>query len=210
MIGDLLLYLLVTDLRELSDEDLRDYLELLVGCPHEPLLDVQEAALEHLQSEAMDRDEIEGLAEDYSEHLPSSFADYHKTQEEFDEILEEFYENEEIEESDKVERFRLCLELLDESTDWQERSRAARGMGVLEEELFQSRNQYRAQPFHSSQCSPVSVVAHRNLLDGFEIWLDAFRLAHKGELDEALETAVEGTCVLYAVERWAQLHTRPN
>ena len=205
MIGELLLYLLVTDLRELGDEDIRDVLELLVGVPNEPLLEIQERALDQLQADVLDRDEIEAYPEGYSQLLPASMAGFAEAQDRFDEVLEELFEDESIEENQRVERFRHCLELMMETGDWKARSEAARGIGALEEELFQLRHSYLATPLRIDQCSVSSVVAHLALLEAFEAWTDAFREAHSGELEEALETAVEGTCVFHAVEQWADM-----
>lgn len=205
MIGELLCYLLVTDLRELTDEDIREVLELLVGIPKEPLLEVQERALDQLLADVLDRDEIEGYPEDYSQLLPETMSGYAEAQEQFDEILEELFEDESVEDNPRIERFRCCLELMMDTGDWKARSEAARGIGALEEELFQLRHHYLGTPLRIDQLSASSVVGHLALLEAFETWTDAFREAHHGELDAALETAVEGTCVFHAVEQWAEM-----
>lgn len=204
MVGEVLLYLMVTDLRELGDDDIREVLELLVGCTDE-LLPVQEEALEQLQAEALDRDLIQELPDEYAESLPERMEGYEEALQEFDEVLEEALEDESLEDNDRVERFRACLELLDEESDWQQRSEAARGVGTLEEELFLLRSDYLSQPLRLEDCCPDSVIAHRMLLEGFECWQEAIRLMHQGELEEALETAVEACGLFLAVERWAQV-----
>lgn len=205
MIGELLLYLMVTDLREVGDEELRDYLEVMLGLLAETddSPELRERTLDQLEAGAPDREAIAAWPDEYLELLPTTMAGYDEALERFDQLLEEVFEGEQ-EATDRLARFRHCLELLQGTDEWQPRAEAARGIGALEEELFQCRDDYVAIPISLDQCSPASVVAHRYLLEGFETWQDAFRLAHSGELDEALDTAIEGTCVFRAVEQWSQ------
>lgn len=192
---------MVTDLRELADDDIRDYLELMAGQPIEPLLDVQEQALEHLRGDTIDRKRVAALVEEYIDLLPSQMNDYQDWLDRSDELLEEVFEDDAIEDNERVVRFRNCLEMLGEESDWQERSEAARGLATLEEELFAFRDDYQQRPLVLDECNARSVVVHQLLLEGFETWQEAFRQAHRGELEEALETAVEATCLFEVVER---------
>lgn len=204
MIGELLLYLMVTDLRELGDEDLRDFLELVVGYPPAPELEeLQERALDQLEADVPARDELAAWPDEYPELLPPAMSGYPEAVEQFDAVLESVYEEEDVEDCERVVRFRTCLELLLDDSAWQQRAEAARGLGTLEEEMFQFRNGYAGRPMTLEECTPASVVAHRSLLEGFEVWQEAFRLAHRDDLEEALQVAVEGTCILRAVERWS-------
>ena len=203
MIGELLLYLLVTDLRGLSDDDIREFLYLLVGCTKAPLHELQEEAVLQLQADTVDRDRIAEFPYEHPDLLPESMDGFEEALERFESLLEEALADDEVEDNGRVERFRVCLEMLADDSDWQQRSEAARGVGTLEEELFCYRDGYLAEPLRVEECSARSVVAHNNLLEAFDAWQDAFRRAHRGELDEALESAVEATGLFVAVERWA-------
>lgn len=203
MIGETLLYLLATDLRELADEELRACLELIAGSGSDPVQEVQEKALDLLQHDQLDRTEIESLPEDYPDLLPSQMSGYEESLDQFDALLEQLFEDDSLENNGKVERFRACLEILHDEGGWEDRSEAARGLATLEEELFRARDAYQANPMTIEQCNPRSVVSHQSLLDAFDIWQKAFRLAHQGELAEALEVAVEGTYLFAAVKQWA-------
>lgn len=214
MIGELLLHLMVRDLREFSDQEIRDYLELVAGLPPDEerprQSELQEQALDQLEANVPDRETVATWPETFEELLPPAMQGYGSAVDEFEQLLERLFDEEDLEETERVERFRACLELLDEPGDWQERSEAARGMGTLEEELFQARDDYLKRPVALNECSPASVVAHQQLLDGFEIWQGAFRQAHGNELDEALESAVEGTYIFRAVECWSRKMAGPT
>lgn len=210
MIGELLLYIMTTELRELSDEELCDVLELLVGCPQESqgeLEELQSRALDLLEAGVPDRDQMKLLADDFCELLPPGVSGFVEEMERFDELLAEVLEDEQMEDAEPLGRLHHCLELLSDDSDWQARSEAARGLGTLEEEMFQAEEGYRLLPFTLDQCAAHSLVAHRNLLEGFETWREAFRFAHQGELEEALDSAYDGTCLLRAVELWSEAHS---
>lgn len=204
MSATLLLYILVRDLREFGDDDLREILTFIVGDPEAQDSELQTAAEALLESDTLDRDAIQELPIEFLEWLPKTMEDYEEALTSFDGILEAALEEEGIEDNDRVERFRYCLELLIEDDDWQSHSEAARGIGTLEEELYLHRDEYEAQPMTLEECSAQAVVGHLNLREGFETWREAFRLAHEGELEDALETAVEATCLFVAVERWSE------
>lgn len=127
--------------------------------------------------------------------------------ERFDELVNESLEKLDSEEEEvaRLLRFHSCLELLHGSTAWQDRSEAARGLATLEEEVLSLRDAYLQAQMKIEECSPASVVAHRQLLEAFEVWQEAFRLVHQGELEEALDAAGEATGIFLAVESWARL-----
>lgn len=204
MIGTLLLYTLVSDLRELGDEDLRELLEVILGEPEIQGTELEQAVGTLLEEEDLDREAVKELPLEFAEFLPQSMEAYEDALDAFDRILEQMLENEELEENHRVELFRYCLELLHDDEGWESSSEAARGIGTLEEELYSHRDAYEEQPLQLEECSSHSVVGHLHLREGFETWREAFRLAHSGELEEALEAAVEATCLFAAVEEWAR------
>ena len=204
MIGTLLLYILVRDLRELGDEDLRELLEVMLGEPEIQGSELEQTLGSLLEQEELDREAVKELPLEFTDFLPESMENYEEALDSFDQIFEQMLEKEELEENHRVERFRYCLDLLQDDEGWESSSEAARGIGTLEEELYSHRDAYEEQPLKMEECSSHSVVGHLNLQEGFETWREAFRLAHGGELDEALEAAVEATCLFAAVEEWAQ------
>ena len=208
MISQLLLYLLISDLRDFSDNDLHEALELLLGCPVESLSpaleELREAILDQLRGDHLDRAVIASWPEDYCELLPEQMMGYLETKDDFCQLFEETPAEAEEEENDRMSRFRLCLDLLDEGSDWKQRSLAARTLGALEEELFQLRDGAVSPALTMAECTPTSVVSHRHLLEGFEMWQQAFRLTHSGQLDEASEEASEACRLFRAVQIWTQ------
>jgi len=67
--------------------------------------------------------------------------------------------------------------------------------------LFRLRDDYASRALTVAQCSPTSVVCHCQLLEGFEMWQQAFRLTHAGDLDAAFDQALEASRLLRAVGR---------
>lgn len=205
--GELLLYLALVDLCEFSDDELRDYLELMLGSL---MARERTAATEALQEElfcqleasAPDRKTISVWYQEYPDLLPDSVADLPDRLEEFDTFLEALFEDERLEEDPRLDRFRDCLELLADDAGWQQRSQAARGLAGLEEELGVHRRAYLAVPKTMQGCTTAALIAHMNLMEGFEMWQTAFRKVHKGKLEEALDSAFEGTCLFHATELW--------
>lgn len=208
MIGTLLLYLLVSDVRDYSDNELYELLELMLSLPENPdsadLAELKEDILDQLEEGQLDRPYIATWPEAYWQLLPESMHDYPKAAQQFSELLKATPEETEENESDRLARFQTCLDMLDEGSDWKARSSAARGLGLLEEELFELRDQYMSQPFQIEQCSPTSVVAHRQLLEGFESWQRAFGLTHQGDLDGAFAQALFACKIFRAVESWSR------
>lgn len=203
MIGHLLLYLLVNDLRDFSDSDLYDVLEVLLGLPGD-CEDLREAVLDQLEEGVLDRQVIAAWPEEFCHLLPAQMAGYTEALESFRQLLEATPDPGDGEEGHRLARFRLCLDMLDEDSDWKQRSLAARGLGVLEEELFALRDDYVRQPVVLQECSAASVVAHQQLLQGFEIWQQAIRLTHEAQLDEAYDRALDACRLFRAVEVWSR------
>ncbi|HIB64584.1 MAG TPA: hypothetical protein EYO33_05615 [Phycisphaerales bacterium] len=204
MIGTLLLYILVRDTRELGDEELRELLEIMLGVAGAQCGELKQTLEALLEAEELDREAIKELPLEFVELLPEQMKDYDQALYSFHLILEEMLEKEELEENHRVERFRYCLELLHDDEGWESSSEAARGIGTLEEELYSHRDAYEEKPLKLEECNSYSVIGHLNLQEGFETWREAFRLAHGGELEDALEAAVEATGLFAAVEEWAQ------
>ena len=212
MTSEMLLYLMVTDLREFTDDELRDYLELLLGQPDtepaEALHELRELILDQLEADTLDREKIADWPEEFAEQLlPESMQGYPLAVDRFEELVEGALERLDGEEEEvaRLLRFHSCLELLHASTAWRDRSEAARGLATLEEEVLAFRDAYLTAPVKMEECSPASVVAHRQLLEAFEVWQEAFRLVHQGKLEDALDAAGEATGLFIAVESWAQL-----
>lgn len=197
MTGEMLLYLMVADLREFTDEE-----------PVQALHELRERILDQLEVEVPDREAVADWPEEFAEELlPPTMQGYPLALERFDELVDESLEKLDSEEEEvaRLLRFHSCLELLHGSTAWQDRSEAARGLATLEEEVLALRDTYLQIPMKIEECSPASVVAHRQLLEAFEVWQEAFRLVHQGELEEALDAAGEATGIFLAVESWARL-----
>ncbi len=205
MLGELLLYLMVFDVEEFADNDLREFLEALLQQPFEggAALELREEIVAQLEDEVLDRELIAGWPEEYLELLPEMMVDYPRALEQFDEILEEVTEEEA--ESARLIRFRKCLSLLSPSSGWEERAEAARGLGSLEDEMYVFRDDYVAKPLTLAEISLSSLIAHRNLFEAVEEWREAFRLTHQGKLEEAMETALEGSRLMRAIEQWGRL-----
>ena len=110
--SEILLYLALVDLREYSDGELRDYLELLLGSlmascgelesVQRPLLTGQarDSALQlreqiclQLEAEAPDRGELSAWVEDYPELLPEAVSDLTDRLEEFDAFLQVLFDD---------------------------------------------------------------------------------------------------------------------
>jgi hypothetical protein len=210
-IGDSLLFIMVSDLQGVSDRELRELLKVLARSPSGSGL--QGRASEQLRTTVLDREEIEAFPDDYPELLPKSMAGYQAARNRFEGLLESLFRDDSVQENQKFDRFRTCLERLMSSSEPGEQAEASLGVTTLQKELFSARDQYTAKPLRLEDCTPASVVAHRNLLEGFDIWLAAFELAHRNEYEEALETALEGACIFFAVDRWAEIefgHPSPD
>jgi hypothetical protein len=217
--SDLLLLLAVVDLKESGDHEVGEYLEHLLGAIEDDLEDIdfgaderdslrelREVVIDQMVKEAPDRDEMGEWLFEYEPLLPPSMDGLADELDRFDTLLESVFEEDETEELDRVKRFVHCVDLL-EGEDWMGRSKAARGLGTLEEELFTLRDDYTSIPFEMEECDAHSVVARIHLLDAFETWQKAFRQAHEGQLDEAVDSALEGASLFVAVERWTQERT---
>ncbi len=207
MLGQLLLYLMVTDLREASDDDLRTFLEVLLrSCSQQTSVggqELQEEVLDQLAIDSPDRDAIAGWPDDFAELLPPAMGRYPEALDLFEGLLEELPEAG-TGDTDRLARFRSCLDLVALSQGWEERSEAARGLATLEEELFALRDQYVVRPMTMRECSPASVVGHRYLLEALDTWQEAFRLTHRGKLEEAWSCAGEADHILRGLVTWAE------
>ena len=205
--SELLLFMLIADLRDYSDNDLHEVLELLLGFPlPEPdarVDELREAILDQLQAGQLDRDVIATWPEEFEDLLPAQMSGYLESKEDFWQLWEETPEDAEDQENDRLAALRFCLDLLDEGSDWKHRAQAARRLGALEEELFVLRDAYTSRPISLEECSPASVVAHRQLLEGFEIWQRALRSTHSGQLDEAFDHGLQASRLLRAVASWS-------
>lgn len=205
---ELLLFLLVSDLRDYSDNDLYELLEILLGFPllepDEAVEELREAVLDQLEAEALDREVIAAWPEEFAELLPEQMSGYADSKQSFEQLLEETPDEGEDEENDRLAALRLCLDLLEEGSDWKQRSQAARRLGALEEELCGLRDAYLSRPVVLEECSPASVVAHRQLLEGFESWQRAFRSTHEGQLDQAFDYGLEASRRMRAVVEWSR------
>lgn len=212
---ELLLLLAVTDLHESGDDEVGEYLEHLLGALEDDLedgamsdelrpscLELRESILDQMEKDAPEREEVAQWLFDYAEVLPEDMTGFSDEVERFDRLLEALFEEDEIEEVERVRRFLQCIELLEED-EWKQRSEAARGLGTLEEEMFTLRDDYLTVPMELKDCDAHSVVTRVHMLEAFATWQKAFRNAHQGQLDEAADNALEGACLFTAVERWA-------
>ncbi len=206
--SELLLFLLVSDLRDYSDNDLYELLEILLGFPlPEPdalVEELREAVLDQLEADALDRETMAAWPEEFEQLLPPPMSGYAESKQSFEQLLEETPEDGEDEENDRLAALRLCLDLLDEGSDWKQRAQAARRLGALEEQLCGLRDDYMSRPVILEECSPASVVAHRQLLEGFETWQRAFRSTHEGQLDAAFDHGLQASRRMRAVSDWSR------
>ena len=214
--SDLLLLVAVTDLHESGDDEVGEYLEHLLGALEDDLedglfegdelqdcRDFRESLLDQMEQESPDRDTILEWMFEFETLLPESMIGLSDRLDTFDQLLEQVFEEDQVEEVDRLGRFFHCLDLL-ESQEWKDRSEAARGLATLEEEIFVLRDDYQAVPLELPECDSHSVITHIHLLEAFEAWQKAFRSAHQGDFDEAADHAQEGTGLFTAIERWTE------
>ncbi len=222
--SDLLLLLAVTDLHESGDDEVGEYLEHLLGAIEDDLEDglvsdgkrelclaLKERVLDQMEIMAPDRDQMTEWLLDCSELLPPAMDGFSEELDRFDELLEIVFDDEEVEELERVRRFLYCVDLL-EQDEWMQRSEGAKGLGTLEEEMFVLRDDYLSVPVELEECDAQSVVTRMHTLDAFESWQKAFRYVHTKEFDEAVDSALEGACLFTAVERWTseRVGSRPS
>lgn len=210
MIGELLLEIMISDLREMSEEELRAKLKRLAGGLSGAAPALERRISRQLKSTVLDLEEIETFPDDYPELLPESMQGYKTARDRFEALVEDFFTDDAVHDNEKFERFRSCIERLTETTEPADLAEASLGIELLKKELVLAREQYVARPLDPADCTPSSVLAHRNLLEGFDIWLNAFEMAHRNEYHEALETALEGACIFFAVDRWANTEFAPG
>lgn len=200
--GDLLLYLLLCDLREQNDGELLEYLEAMLAAPNPgseeafELLDEVEVMLRN----GPDRESIARWPLKYPELLPPSMAEFPEAVEFFEDILKRVPE--EKVENPRLSRFERCLALLEAAQGWEARSEAARTLGSLEEELEQYKTQHAGQIPRGVEVSPLSVQAYRAAARSIDLWQEAFLATHLGEFDRAFDKALEASRVIRALQRW--------
>lgn len=104
-------------------------------------------------------------------------------------------------------RFETCISLVEAAQGWEARSRAARGIGALENEVDEIRQTHLEARVPLDQLTALSVVSWRFTLEGLNHWQQAFRCTHLDKLDEAFDCALEAMRTLRAVQKWSDQAT---
>ncbi len=206
-VSDFLAWLHVADINEMSDDDLRRRLELVLDSAPEECSRATERLLDELEdqveAETIDRQAVLEWSNTYQDLLPEPLEQLVEAEERLHTRVDQVEDD--AVESPRLRRFELLLTTLGASgLDEEVLAQAWEDLETLEMEIGNAWDEYRAEPFEADAVSAESVAGHRFLEDGFNAWFEAFELARVGEPKDALAAATEGNRLFRAVAEWSE------
>lgn len=196
-------WLAVADLPHRDRHETREMLlELLDNIPSKAKYDELHDVLEELvENPDFVPDQLSDMRLRFAHLLPEAQSPLETVEDDIDEIAQRL--DEEAYETDRLRRFEKILKGLDDEPDERAEKRLQDQLHSLEAEFRGIWSDYLKLNVDASEITAESVGGHRFLEDAFNMWFQAFELAHELELDEAWESACEGNRLLLAVSMWS-------
>jgi hypothetical protein len=202
-VSELLTWLHMAALDQMSESDIRDVLEdVLEDAPEqsseavERLLDAIE---DQLDAEAIDPNALLAWPKQFAAVLPEQPAPTLVARIQEDCVVEDAADD--STQSPRLVRFISSLKSLVLDCEVS-KNQALSELRSLEQEMAQAWDEYSTDPFDPESVSARSAAGHRFLRDGFVCWFEAFNLARDGQPEQALTAAREGDRLFRAVALW--------